>query len=139
MAANTPSTASLAISLLRPVQAGSRPAISTSFVRSGPHHPILSCSPIIRRRNRDHPPADADGLPPKRNPDPALGACRSRCGRDSPRRREDWRPHGPPATIREDTVRSSVSLGGDADTLDGIAGPIVESMFGIPEKFIDAM
>ena len=99
MAANTPSTASLAIGLLRPVQAGSRPAISTLFIRSAPHHPILSCSPIIRRRNRDDPPADADGLPPKRNPDPALGACRSRCGRDSPRRREDWRPHGPPVAV----------------------------------------
>ena len=33
--------------------------------------------PGIGRRGGDHPPAHADGLPQKRNPDPALGACRS--------------------------------------------------------------
>ena len=39
------------------------------------------------------------GLPQKRNPDPALGACRSQRGRDSSRRRENRRPHGPPVAV----------------------------------------
>ena len=37
----------------------------------------------------------------------------------------------------EDAVRNAVSLGGDADTLAAIAGPIAEGMFGIPAEFID--
>ena len=55
--------------------------------------------PRIDRRGGDDPSAHADGLPQKRNPDPALGACRSRRGRDSSRRREDWRPHGSPVAV----------------------------------------
>ncbi|MGI9306387.1 MAG: ADP-ribosylglycohydrolase family protein [Gammaproteobacteria bacterium] len=34
----------------------------------------------------------------------------------------------------EDAVRNAVSLGGDADTLAAIAGPIAEAMHGIPEN-----
>ncbi len=34
----------------------------------------------------------------------------------------------------EDAVRNAVSLGGDADTLAAIAGPIAEGLFGIPEE-----
>lgn len=34
----------------------------------------------------------------------------------------------------EDAVRKAVSLGGDADTLAAIAGPIAEVRFGIPEE-----
>lgn len=33
----------------------------------------------------------------------------------------------------EDTIRNAVSLGGDADTLAAIAGPIAEVLHGIPE------
>ena len=36
----------------------------------------------------------------------------------------------------EDAVRNAVSLGGDADTLGAIAGPIAEAMHGIPEECI---
>ena len=35
----------------------------------------------------------------------------------------------------EDAVRSAISLGGDADTLAAIAGPIAEAMHGIPDEF----
>ena len=34
----------------------------------------------------------------------------------------------------EDAIRNAVSLGGDADTLAAIAGPIAELRFGIPEE-----
>lgn len=34
----------------------------------------------------------------------------------------------------EDAIRNAVSLGGDADTLAAIAGPIAEVRFGIPEE-----
>lgn len=37
------------------------------------------------------------------------------------------------ATSFEDAIRNAVSLGGDADTLAAIAGPIAEVLFGIPE------
>lgn len=33
----------------------------------------------------------------------------------------------------EDAIRNAISLGGDADTLAAIAGPIAEARFGIPE------
>ena len=36
----------------------------------------------------------------------------------------------------EDAVRNAISLGGDADTLAAIAGPIAEAMHGIPEVLI---
>ena len=36
----------------------------------------------------------------------------------------------------EDAVRNAVSLGGDADTLAGIAGPIAEAMHGIPDGLV---
>ena len=39
----------------------------------------------------------------------------------------------------EDAVRNAVSLGGDADTLAAIAGPIAEALHGIPEKFVSAV
>ena len=35
----------------------------------------------------------------------------------------------------EDAVRNAVSLGGDADTLAAIAGPIAEALHGIPDEF----
>ena len=38
----------------------------------------------------------------------------------------------------EDAVRNAVSLGGDADTLAAIAGPIAEGSFGLPGELIDA-
>jgi ADP-ribosylglycohydrolase len=38
------------------------------------------------------------------------------------------------ATDFEDAIRNAVSLGGDADTLAAIAGPIAEALFGIPEE-----
>ncbi len=37
----------------------------------------------------------------------------------------------------EDAVRNAISIGGDADTLGAIAGPIAEAMHGIPEEFIE--
>ncbi len=37
------------------------------------------------------------------------------------------------ATGFEEAIRNAVSLGGDADTLAAIAGPIAEALFGIPE------
>ena len=37
----------------------------------------------------------------------------------------------------EDTVRNAISIGGDADTLGAIAGPIAEALHGIPDEFID--
>ncbi len=37
------------------------------------------------------------------------------------------------ATSFEDAIRNAVSLGGDADTLAAIAGPISEVLYGIPE------
>lgn len=37
------------------------------------------------------------------------------------------------STSFEDAVRSAVSLGGDADTLAAIAGPVAEAMHGIPD------
>lgn len=42
------------------------------------------------------------------------------------------------STSYEDAVRNAVSLGGDADTLAAIAGPIAESMHGIPEGLIES-
>lgn len=36
----------------------------------------------------------------------------------------------------EDAIRNAVSLGGDADTLAAIAGPIAEAMHGIPDELI---
>jgi ADP-ribosylglycohydrolase len=36
------------------------------------------------------------------------------------------------ATDFEDAIRNAVSLGGDADTLAAIAGPVAEALFGIP-------
>ena len=36
----------------------------------------------------------------------------------------------------EDAVRNAISLGGDADTLAAIAGPIAEALHGIPEAFV---
>ena len=39
----------------------------------------------------------------------------------------------------EDAVRNAVSLGGDADTLAAIAGPIAEALRGIPEEVISAV
>lgn len=38
------------------------------------------------------------------------------------------------ATDFEDAIRNAVSLGGDADTLAAIAGPIAEARFGIPAE-----
>lgn len=35
----------------------------------------------------------------------------------------------------EDAIRNAISLGGDADTLGAIAGPIAEVLHGIPEEF----
>ena len=35
----------------------------------------------------------------------------------------------------EDAIRNAISLGGDADTLAAIAGPIAEAMYGIPDEF----
>ncbi len=37
----------------------------------------------------------------------------------------------------EDAVRNAISLGGDADTLGAIAGPIAEALHGIPDAFIE--
>lgn len=37
----------------------------------------------------------------------------------------------------EDAVRNAVSLGGDADTLAAIAGPVAEALHGIPDEFIE--
>ena len=37
----------------------------------------------------------------------------------------------------EDAVRNAISLGGDADTLAAIAGPIAEALHGIPDKRIE--
>ncbi len=34
----------------------------------------------------------------------------------------------------EDAIRNAVSLGGDADTLAAIAGPVAEVLYGIPEE-----
>ncbi len=34
----------------------------------------------------------------------------------------------------EDAIRNAISLGGDADTLAAIAGPIAEAMYGIPNE-----
>ena len=41
------------------------------------------------------------------------------------------------ASSFEDAVRNAVSLGGDADTLAAIAGPIAESLFGVPTETIE--
>ena len=38
------------------------------------------------------------------------------------------------ATDYEAAIRNAISLGGDADTLAAIAGPIAEGLFGIPEE-----
>jgi ADP-ribosylglycohydrolase len=38
------------------------------------------------------------------------------------------------ATSYEAAIRNAISLGGDADTLAAIAGPIAEALFGIPEE-----
>ncbi len=37
----------------------------------------------------------------------------------------------------EDAIRNAISLGGDADTLGAIAGPIAEAMHGIPDEMIE--
>ena len=37
----------------------------------------------------------------------------------------------------EDAVRNAISLGGDADTLAAIAGPIAEALHGIPQDIIE--
>ena len=37
----------------------------------------------------------------------------------------------------EDAVRNAISIGGDADTLGAIAGPIAEALHGIPDALID--
>ena len=36
----------------------------------------------------------------------------------------------------EDAVRNAISLGGDADTLAAIAGPIAEALHGVPEDLV---
>ena len=36
----------------------------------------------------------------------------------------------------EDAIRNAISLGGDADTLAAIAGPIAEALHGIPDELI---
>lgn len=41
------------------------------------------------------------------------------------------------ATSFADAIRNAISLGGDADTLAAIAGPIAEARFGIPEPILD--
>ena len=40
------------------------------------------------------------------------------------------------STSFEDAVRNAISLGGDADTLAAIAGPIAEALHGIPEQLV---
>ena len=40
------------------------------------------------------------------------------------------------ATSFEDAIRNAVSLGGDADTLGAIAGPIAEAMHGISDEVV---
>ncbi len=40
------------------------------------------------------------------------------------------------ATNFEQAIRNAVSLGGDADTLAAIAGPVAEALYGIPPDFI---
>ncbi|PKO70919.1 MAG: hypothetical protein CVU20_09285 [Betaproteobacteria bacterium HGW-Betaproteobacteria-14] len=40
------------------------------------------------------------------------------------------------ASSFEETIRNAISLGGDADTLAAIAGPIAEARFGIPEDIM---
>ena len=40
------------------------------------------------------------------------------------------------STSFEDAIRNAVSLGGDADTLAAIAGPIAEAMHGIPAHLV---
>ena len=37
----------------------------------------------------------------------------------------------------EDAIRNAISLGGDADTLGAIAGPIAEAMYGVPDALIE--
>ena len=37
----------------------------------------------------------------------------------------------------EDAIRNAISIGGDADTLAAIAGPIAEAMYGIPDDLIE--
>ena len=37
----------------------------------------------------------------------------------------------------EDAVRNAISLGGDADTLAAIAGPIAEALHGIPQDIVE--
>ena len=53
------------------------------------------------------------------------------------RRGGDTGPHADDlSTSFEDAVRNAVSLGGDADTLASIAGPIAEAMHGVPEDLV---
>ena len=40
------------------------------------------------------------------------------------------------STDYEDAIRNAISIGGDADTLAAIAGPIAEALHGIPDEFI---
>ena len=40
------------------------------------------------------------------------------------------------STSFEDAVRNAISLGGDADTLAAIAGPIAEALHGVPEDLV---
>ncbi|MCY3553059.1 MAG: ADP-ribosylglycohydrolase family protein [Candidatus Poribacteria bacterium] len=37
----------------------------------------------------------------------------------------------------EDAIRNAISLGGDADTLAAIAGPIAEALHGVPDELIE--
>ncbi len=37
----------------------------------------------------------------------------------------------------EDAIRNAISIGGDADTLGAIAGPIAEAMYGVPDEMIE--
>ena len=39
----------------------------------------------------------------------------------------------------EDAIRNAISLGGDADTLAAIAGPIAEVLHGLPQGFVDTV
>ena len=42
------------------------------------------------------------------------------------------------STDFEDAVRNAISLGGDADTLAAIAGPVAEALHGIPDELVAA-
>lgn len=40
------------------------------------------------------------------------------------------------STDFEDTIRKSVSIGGDSDTIAAMAGAIAEAYYGVPEKYV---